>query len=144
MSGYSEEWSGEMKMMKKYKETKPVWHGYVTLFQRNSRLFVKNRKGQKAIQCRRCGITVPCAVPRVAVATSWGGGHYCLACSKRDLESKKEEYTRAIRDLRLGLKGIKEVEELSKIIQEDPEYQEVMEVMIMAKKLDLDGDDKNV
>jgi len=131
-------------MMKKYSETKPVWFGYVNLFQKNSRLFIKNRKGQKSIQCRRCGITVPSAVPRVAIATSWGGGHYCLACSKKHLEGKKEEYIRAIEDLTIGLKGIKEVEELSKIIQEDPEYQEVMEVMIMARKLDLHEGGKNV
>lgn len=125
--------------MKKYSETKPTWHGYVSLFQKSSRLFIKNRKGQKAIQCGRCGITVPSAVPRVAISASWGGRHYCLACSKRNLEYKKQEYIQAIKDLTIGLEGIKEVEELSKIIQEDTEYQEVMEVMIMAKKLDLHG-----
>jgi hypothetical protein len=130
-------------MMKKYKETEPTWFGYVDIRQTRSKMYVKNRKGQKTIRCQSCGITVPSQVPRIAIETSWSGGHLCLKCVKSSsVQWKKEQYEKGIRDLQRGLNNIKKVERLSEEIMDDEEYKQVMDIMVMTHKLGLKGGEK--
>lgn len=113
-----------------------AWRGYFRFFSHRNKWVFRFQKGLHTVRCQSCHVSIPPQVPRLDTVGSWSyhGGHYCMACAIKMLETDIHEKTDATNTLMANLENLKEIESLCKRTQEKKAYKDIMIVCELLKK----------